>query len=61
MSESPGWNLDEEAQPTIADVSNIPLEIVFRTDDSALGHSIRKLLLDMNRQGENYAAHSQAV
>jgi FXSXX-COOH protein len=51
---------DEEAQPVIADVSDTPLADLFGSDDSALASSI-KLLLEINSEGEHYAAHSSSL
>lgn len=58
----------EEATPVahvcdalaIADVSDTPLAVLFGSDDSALGRSIRRLL-ETDTKSESYAAHNSSI
>lgn len=57
MHEASGFSPDDEVNATIPDVSNLPLDVVLGVDDSALSNALRRLVREMNRPGENYAAH----
>jgi FXSXX-COOH protein len=61
MSEGAQLNLDGDVHFMIADVAEIPLEILLDSDDSALGNSVRRILREIKTQGEHYAAHSTAL
>jgi hypothetical protein len=51
---------DGDGAFAIADVSDTPLSVLFASDDSALAGSIR-ILLEIDSEGENYAAHNSSV
>lgn len=48
---------NDETEPMIADVGRIPLETLLASDDSALASTIRRVIDELGRPGENYAAH----
>lgn len=48
---------DDDAPATIADVRSLSLDVLLHTDDSALTDALRRVLSDLSRPGENYAAH----
>lgn len=57
MHEVESSGSEDDTESMIADVSSMPLDAVFHSDDSALSNAMRRLLGDMARPGENYAAH----
>lgn len=57
MREAESSPAEGDADPAIADLSSLSLDVVLGSDDSALANSLRRLLHDMGRPGENYAAH----
>jgi FXSXX-COOH protein len=61
MSDEARLYPDGETHLIIADVVDTPLEIVLLSDDSVLGHSVRRLLSEIDGMGENYAAHSNST
>ena len=48
---------DDGTEPMIADVGQLPLETLLASDDSALASTIRRVIDELGRPGENYAAH----
>ena len=51
----------DESEPKIADVTRLPLDAVLGHDDSVLDNAVRRLLRDLERQDENYAAHGSST
>lgn len=49
-----------DAHMSVPDFSGLPLDVVLRSDhspDSALTAALRRVVADMGRPGESYAAH----
>jgi FXSXX-COOH protein len=59
MDSIAGDRLDgEETESGYADVSRLPLRELIAADDSVFGHSMRRLLAEMDQPEEIIAAHS---
>ncbi|BFU46649.1 hypothetical protein [Krasilnikovia sp. MM14-A1004] len=52
--------VDEEPVRLLPDVSSLPLEAIFRGDESTLGRCVRRVLEDLQRWDERYAAHGSS-
>jgi len=50
----------EKAIRVIPDLSALPLEEVFSDDNSALAHAVRRVVDEMHKKSEQYAAHSSS-
>jgi hypothetical protein len=62
MSEGAQPHIDGDARAAaIADVADIPLDGLLRSDDSVLSNSVRRVLLQIETEGESYAAHSSSM
>ncbi|GAB1689767.1 hypothetical protein [Krasilnikovia sp. M28-CT-15] len=53
--------VDEEPVRLLADVSSLPLEAIFLDDDSTLGRCVRRVVEDLQRWDEPYAAHGSSA
>lgn len=58
MPDETVFSQDDEAVAVIPDLGGMPLEVIFSADDSALSNAVQRLLRDLRRPGEQYAAHS---
>jgi hypothetical protein len=61
MSEGAQRHLDGDAPSAIENVVETPLDVLLHSDDSVLGNSVRRVLQQIDTQGENYAAHSSSM
>jgi hypothetical protein len=61
MSERARPNPDAEEPSSIADVMDVPLDVVLFSDDSVLDHSVRRRLAEIEGECESYAAHSSST
>lgn len=57
MFETTQLSEDDNTEPTIADIGELSLEKLLDGDDLALSRSVRRVLDELRRPGENYAAH----
>jgi hypothetical protein len=57
MGETTRLSDNDDTNPVIVDVSQVPLERLLGDDDSPLTQTIRSVLNDLGRPDENYAAH----
>ena len=60
MGESQPEYSGQKAVNVILDVSSLPLEEVFSDDNSALAHAVRRLVDELKKTNEQYAAHSSS-
>ncbi|BCB76336.1 hypothetical protein GCM10022251_24620 [Phytohabitans flavus] len=60
MYEAPEVQPDAQSS-AIPDLRSVPLEAVLATDDSVLSNAVRRLLGDLSRPSERYAAHGNAL
>lgn len=61
MSDGTRKGLDDDMQLAIADVTEIPLDVLLSWPESALGDSLRRLIEQIDTPSEHYAAHSNAL
>jgi hypothetical protein len=52
---------EQEYGSAILDVNELPIEALVDHDDSVLSDALRRLVRDMDRPAENYAAHSSCT
>lgn len=57
MHEARRFRREDDAEPSILDVNDLPLDVVLASDDSALSTALRRVVRDMDQPGENFAAH----
>ena len=57
MHEADNSPSEGDADRVIANLSHQPLDVVLRPEHSALDNAVRRVLADIVRLGENYAAH----
>jgi hypothetical protein len=51
---------DADGGSLIPDLNDVPIEVLLDDDESILSTALRRLVSDMNRPAENYAAHSNS-
>lgn len=57
MHEAGSSPSEGETDSALPDVNGVPLDTLLAGEDSALHTALRRLLREMERPGENYAAH----
>jgi FXSXX-COOH protein len=57
MDDLAGTNEDRDPNHAILDLFALPLDQVLEADDSVLDNALRRVKEQLNRPGENYAAH----
>jgi FXSXX-COOH protein len=53
-------SLGQDADSAVADLTRLPLSVVLDPQDSALDNALRRVLREIDKPGENYAAHGSA-
>lgn len=51
----------DDGMPAIPDVRSLALDVVLSTEDSALSKAVLRLVGDLGRPAEHYAAHGTSV
>lgn len=57
MRETGNSPSEGDADLPVVDLGRLPLDVLLKSDDSALSNAMARLVRGMERPGENYAAH----
>ena len=61
MHERPLSDAAEATLIPLVDVTSVSLRTLLDSEQTVLGNAVRRLLLEIDSAGENYAAHSTAI